>query len=217
MLHRDRAHSANCAEDRMLVRCSSWFGTRPTLCNDRAGWSKQFSLEVPQVQFLPGCGRPCGHAGRPGVPDEAGRCHSFCSSTRCGSEGVFSSFCAFFVLLRFVPELSASRSWGALDDEELFVIEGSGVALTPGVSPRCQATICQFILSVCGQTHPSERSLQNNNNNNTISGGSVLTGEEPPPNFGELKHALSQAGGPTQPQRRKHLLLNPDTNAGKEK
>ena len=34
-----------------------------------------------------------------------------------------------------VPELSASRSWGALDDEEFFVIESSGVALTPGVSP----------------------------------------------------------------------------------
>ena len=32
------------------------------------------------------------------------------------------------------PELSASRSWGALDDEEFFVIEGSGVALTPGVN-----------------------------------------------------------------------------------
>ena len=29
---------------------------------------------------------------------------------------------------------------GALDDEEFFVIEGSGVALTPGVSPRFQAT-----------------------------------------------------------------------------
>ena len=40
----------------------------------------------------------------------------------------------------------------------------------------------------------------NNNNNNTIWGGSVLTGEEPPPHSGELKHALSQAGGPTQSQ-----------------
>ena len=41
------------------------------------------------------------------------------------------------------------------------------MALTPGVSPRCQATsACQFILSVCGQTHPSERSFQNNHNNN---------------------------------------------------
>ena len=35
-------------------------------------------------------------AGRPGVPGEAGRCHSFSSSTSCGSEGVFSAFCAFF-------------------------------------------------------------------------------------------------------------------------
>ena len=39
-----------------------------------------------------------------------------------------------------------------------------------------------------------------NNNNNTIWEGSVLTGEEPPPHSGELKHALPQAGGPTQSQ-----------------
>ena len=73
-----------------------------------------------------------------------------------------------------------------------------------------------------------------NNNNNTIWGGSVSSGEEPPRYSGELKHALSQAGGPTQSQLsrpmssrhhismehrplRKRLLLNPDTNAGKEK
>ena len=71
----------------------------------------------------------------------------------------------------------------------------------------------------------------NNNNNNTIWGGSVLTGEEPPLHSGELKHALLQAGGPTQSQlsrpmssghhismehrlRRKHL--NSDTNAIKK-
>ena len=47
-------------------------GTRPSLCNDRAGWSRQFSLEVQQVQFLPHCGRPCGLAGRPGVPAKPG-------------------------------------------------------------------------------------------------------------------------------------------------
>ena len=35
----------------------------------------------------------------------------------------------------------------------------------------------------------------------TIWGGSVLTGEEPPPHSGELKHALTLAGGPTQSQR----------------
>ena len=40
----------------------------------------------------------------------------------------------------------------------------------------------------------------NNNNTNTIWEGSILTGEEPPPHSGELKHALSQAGGPTQSQ-----------------
>ena len=69
-----------------------------------------------------------------------------------------------------------------------------------------------------------------NNNNITIWRGSVLTGEEFPPHPGELNHALSQVRGPTQSQlsrcrqdtmehrlRRKHLLLNPDTNAGKEK
>ena len=39
-----------------------------------------------------------------------------------------------------------------------------------------------------------------NNNNNTICRGSVSTGEEPPQHSGELKHALSQAGGPTQSQ-----------------
>ena len=42
--------------------------------------------------------------------------------------------------------------------------------------------------------------LQNKTNNRTIWGGSVSTGEEPPPHCGELKHALSQAGGPTQSQ-----------------
>ena len=67
-----------------------------------------------------------------------------------------------------------------------------------------------------------------NNNNNTIWGGSVLTGEEPPPHSGELKHALAQAGGPTQSQlsrpmssghhismehRLRRKQLNSDTNA----
>ena len=82
LLHRDRAHSANCAEDRILARCSSWIGTRPSLCNDRAGWSRQFSLEVPQVQFLPGW--------------VAGRCHSFSSSTRCVAvKGFWRILCIF--------------------------------------------------------------------------------------------------------------------------
>ena len=75
-------------------------------------------------------------------------------------------------------------------------------------------------------------SNSNSNNNNTIWGGSVLTGEEPPPHSGELKHALTQAGGPTQSQlsrpmssghhismehRLRRKQLNSDTNASKKK
>ena len=71
-----------------------------------------------------------------------------------------------------------------------------------------------------------------NNNNNTIWGGSVFTGEEPPPHTGELNHALSQAGAPTQSQlsrptssghhisterRQRRKQLNSDTNARKQK
>ena len=68
------------------------------------------------------------------------------------------------------------------------------------------------------------------NNNNPIWGGSVFTGEEPSRHSGELNHALSQVGGPTQSQlsspmssrhhismehrlRRKHLMENPNTKA----
>ena len=43
------------------------------------------------------------------------------------------------------------------------------------------------------------------NNNNTIWRGSVLTGEEPPRHSGELNHALSQVGGPTQIPAIPHL------------
>ena len=53
LLHRDRAHSANCAEDGVSSGAVlGSVGTCPLLCNDRLGWSRQFSLEVPQVQFL---------------------------------------------------------------------------------------------------------------------------------------------------------------------
>ena len=68
--------------------------------------------------------------------------------------------------------------------------------------------------------------------NNTIWGGSVLTGEENPPHSGELKHALPQAGGPTQSQlsrpmssghhismehRLRRKQLNSDTNVSNQK
>ena len=55
----------------------------------------------------------------------------------------------------------------------------------------------------------NNNTLRNNNNNNTIWGGSVLTGEEPPPHSGELKHALPQAGGPTQSQQSRHVVRTP--------
>ena len=78
-------------------------------------------------------------------------------------KGFFGLFRPFFALLRVVPELSASRSWGALDDEEFFVIEGWEVALTlkvglPGVKPpvahELVASLAQLSgLDPCGQTH----------------------------------------------------------------
>ena len=90
------------------------------------------------------------------------------------------------------------------------------------------STIFLWVLASARTTSKKEETTHNNKN--TIWRGSVLTGEEPPPHSGELKHALSQAGGPTKSQlsrpmssghhismehrqRRKHLLLNPNTNA----
>ena len=64
------------------------------------------------------------------------RCLRFSSSPELGydgSEGVFRPFWPFFALLRVVPELSASFwSWGALDEEEFFVMEGSGGSADAG-------------------------------------------------------------------------------------
>ena len=97
--------------------------------------------------------------------------------------------------------------------------------LLPGIMPI-------HISIICGHTHDVKDRVQNNNNNNTIFGGSVLTGEEPPPHSGELKHALPQAGGPTQSQlsrptssghhismehRLRRKQLNSDTNASNKK
>ena len=69
-----------------LVWWTSQFATETGFavgCDER-GFSA-FLGHFSRSSFLQGCGRPCGHAGRPGVPGEAGRCHSFSSSTRCGS------------------------------------------------------------------------------------------------------------------------------------
>ena len=47
---------------------------------------------------------------------------------------------------------------------------------------------------------------KNHNKNKPIWGGSVLAGEEPPLHCGELNHALSQVGGPTQPMSSRHHI-----------
>ena len=89
------------------------------------------------MQFLPGCGRPCGLAGRPRVPGEARRCLRFSSSQELGydgSEGFLSHFAPFFALLRLSGVERQFSQLGALDDEEFFVIEGWVLALTPGVA-----------------------------------------------------------------------------------
>ena len=97
-----------------------------------------------------------------------------------------------------------------------------------------KASRCQPSRGSClTGSHPHwRRVFTDNNNNNTIWGGSVLTGEEPPPHSGELKHALPQAGGPTQSQlsrpmpsghhssmehRLRRKQLNSDTNASNRK
>ena len=95
------------------------------------------------MQFLPRCGRPCGLAGRPGVLAKPGGASDSVhrqSWVMKAVKGVLAVFPHFSRSSGLSRSLSASCSLGALDDEEFFVIEGSGVALTPGVSPRCWAT-----------------------------------------------------------------------------
>ena len=131
----------------------------------------------------------------------------------------FGLFMSFFALLRVVPELSTS--FRSPDGEEFFAIVGS-------CTISFSALVDMDILP--------ERSNKNNNNhiNNQQQQQPAevpfLTGEEPPPLSGELNHALSQGGGPTQSQLsrpvssrhhisvehrllRKHILLNRSTNA----
>ena len=127
-----QVHSANCAEVR---RDSSGavlgLVSTPLLYNDRcAGLTVQKTVEVPQLQYFDRVVDVPAAVHRQGldVLVISRRCFRFSSLAELdydGSEGVFRPFWSFFALLRVVPELSASRSWGALDDEEFFVIEGS--------------------------------------------------------------------------------------------
>ena len=129
--------------------------------------------------------------------------------------------------------------------EVVFLLRSGLVLGNPLVCAGPRLQVCTFLISswlhaglqCCAHTHTlicclkqqqQHKHNKKNNNNNTIWGDSVLTGEEPPPHSGELKHALPQAGGPTQSQlsrpmssghhismehrlRKKHL--NSDTDA----
>ena len=70
------------------------------------------------------------------------------------------------------------------------------------VGPRCMCRQSAHAeQQVAGVRHRSvSPHAVHNNSNHTIWRGSVLTGEEPPPHSGELNHALSRVGGPTQSQ-----------------
>ena len=138
----------------------------------------------------------------------------------------------------------AARTWKLTRFMWLAVVVMAGQCAGTGSCELVSVTACCSYRCGVGHTHTSSRVRNNKNNkknkknkknnNNTTWRGSVSTGEEPPPHPGKLKHALTQAGGPTQSQlsrpmssrhhismehrvRRKHLLLNPDTNARKEK
>ena len=99
-------------------------GTRPSLCNDRPGWSRQFSLEVPQVQFLRFWAR------------------------LVAVKGFWAHFAPLFALLQVVPELSARCSWGALNDFLVLRHRGLGGGADAGSFSQVsghQSCACQLI------------------------------------------------------------------------
>ena len=90
------------------------------------------------------------------------------------------------------------------DGQDFSPLSAAFFGLLFGVEAR-RYRVMPIHLDILQSTHPvsehaSDTATTNNINNDTIWRGSVLTGEEPPPHSGELKHALSQGGGPTQSQ-----------------
>ena len=117
------------------------------------------------------------------------------------------------------PTVSAGNGTGADDDNKMQVDSlKMGKEKGKGKHQNQKGTRTHNINNTdinicdnCGRTghwvkdcwRPSGGAYDDNNssnNNNTIWGGSVLTGEEPPRHSGELSHALSHEGGPTQSQ-----------------
>ena len=66
----------------------------------------------------------------------------------------------------------------------------------------------------CVETRNNDANRNINHNKKIQSGDTVLTGEEPPLHSGELKHALSQVGGPTQSQLSRPVSLGHHTSMG---
>ena len=163
--------------------------------------------------------------------------------------GLFSSalelhleICTLFLRALCIFSIFRSRNFALVDflgpssthSCECSRAGGAGVAgsLLPGDSALglCQLTVVTWTYD--GFKAVSEQQQQTTTTTNTIWGGSVLTGEEPPPHSGELKHALPQAGGPTQSQlsrpmssghhismehRLRRKQLNSDTDASNKK
>ena len=142
----------------------------------------------------------------PGRLAHARSVHSRCfgRAVSLGFLGIISMSPLYFAEFSAVGTLRQVIFWepSTTKSSSLSRARGSGgVARVrlPGDLPPMSLSDSLHRSMSCDHTQSSSR-VRDNNNNNTIRGGSVLTGEEPPPHSGELKHALPQAGGPTQSQ-----------------
>ena len=97
----------------------------PVVVQRQAGMALtlQKTVEVPQLQFLHGCGRPCEMQRQ--VPGSSGRC---LRTVHRQDLQVLrrSDFCLILRHFSHSVRLDVSAHFEALDDEEFFVVEGSG-------------------------------------------------------------------------------------------
>ena len=137
--------------------------------------------------------------------------NSWWRHSRCDDHMVTLTHCVptELILVMKLPMRSVKRLSWILGE----AAGGAGGAFSMGFGgldffgPLCQSQVPELACISVTLSTWTLRTVHNNtttqhahNNNNTIWGGSVLTGEERPPHTGELKHALLQAGGPTQSQ-----------------
>ena len=97
----------------------------PVVVQQQAGMAQtlQKTVEVPQLQFLHGCGRRCEMQRQ--VPGSSGRClrsvHR--QDVQVLRRGNFAAVLRHF---SHSVRLDVSAHFSALDDEKFFVVEGSG-------------------------------------------------------------------------------------------